>query len=53
VLNIVKKKIKKSPPPTKKKFINGANDTADKRCQQHGRLESPANISLPTPENEK
>jgi hypothetical protein len=34
---------------TAEKLFTGVNDTADK----HRRLESPANISLPTPKNEK
>jgi hypothetical protein len=41
---------------TAEKLFTGVNDTAEKflrRCQRHRRIESPANISLPTPKNEK
>ncbi len=38
-------------------FISGVNDTGDKmfgrRCQWHRWLDSPAYVSLPTPENVK
>jgi hypothetical protein len=38
---------------TAEKLFDSVNDSADKFFRQHRQLESPANISLPTPKNEK
>jgi hypothetical protein len=46
-VDTVQKKTKKP------KMCTGVNDIIFRWCQRHRRLESPANISLPTPKNEK